>query len=125
MIHAPRPQTFTQYSSTDSNFGKLCPASIELCKFGLKINFVWYLLLLYISRLRRANIKGFTREITMMVHCVQVQASGIPSPRYEWYYRPNEEVGAATSDEFQWTILQEKTENLPCFWASWIRIRIF
>jgi hypothetical protein len=56
----------------------------------------------------------------MIVHvlCVQVQASGIPSPRYEWYYRPNEEVGAATSDDFQWTILQEKTENLPSICQS-------
>ena len=24
---------------------------------------------------------------------VEVHASGIPSPRYEWYYRPNDEVG--------------------------------
>jgi hypothetical protein len=41
---------------------------------------------------------------------VQVQASGIPSPRYEWYYRPNEESGTS-SDDFQWTILQEKREK--------------
>jgi hypothetical protein len=70
------------------------------------------------SRLKRASIKRFTRGLTMIVHCVQVQASGIPSPRYEWYYRPNEEVGAATSDDFQWTILQEKTEKLPLIGQS-------
>jgi hypothetical protein len=91
--------------------------SLNFVNFGLKINFVLYCCFT-ISRLRKANIKGFTREITMIVPCVQVQASGIPSPRYEWYYRPNEEVGAATSDDFQWTILQEKTENLPSIGQS-------
>merc|ERR1719193_468177 len=45
---------------------------------------------------------------------VQVHASGIPSPRYEWYYRPNDEPGSPTED-FKWTILQATQDNVLYF----------
>ena len=45
---------------------------------------------------------------------VKVQFSGIPSPRYEWYYRPNDEAGSPTED-FQWTMLQATQDNVLYF----------
>lgn len=45
---------------------------------------------------------------------IQVHASGIPSPRYEWYYRPNDEPGSP-SDDFTWTILQATQDNVLYF----------
>ena len=35
---------------------------------------------------------------------LQVQASGIPSPRYEWFYRPNDDPNNP-GEEFIWTPL--------------------
>ena len=35
---------------------------------------------------------------------LQVQASGIPSPRYEWFYRPNDDP-KTPGEEFIWTPL--------------------
>ena len=43
-----------------------------------------------------------------------MHASGIPSPRYEWYYRPNDEPGTP-SDDFTWTILQATQDNVLYF----------
>ena len=45
---------------------------------------------------------------------IQVQASGIPSPRYEWFYRPNDDPND-TSEEFTWIPLSATQDNVLYF----------
>lgn len=45
---------------------------------------------------------------------IQVQASGIPSPRYEWFYRPNDDP-ASPSDDFTWIPLSATQDNVLYF----------
>ena len=41
---------------------------------------------------------------------IQVQASGIPSPRYEWFYRPNDGDPNNPSEEITWIPLPGQAE---------------
>ena len=45
---------------------------------------------------------------------LQVQASGIPSPRYEWFYRPNDDPNTP-SEDFIWTPLSATQDNVLYF----------
>ena len=58
---------------------------------------------------------------------LQVQASGIPSPRYEWFYRPNDNPNNPGED-FIWTPLSatqarvlgsENTHNILYVLDTW------
>ena len=37
---------------------------------------------------------------------IQVQAAGIPSPRYEWFYRPYDQSETGDMENFDWSIIQ-------------------
>ncbi|XP_023348177.1 uncharacterized protein LOC111716896 [Eurytemora carolleeae] len=106
-----------------SHFLKICiednllPYPSDTVSFIHDLNYSYQLLKLVKDiestneRVRR-RVNGQTEEFWVVYAkigpepvTIQVHASGIPSPRYEWYYRPNDEPGSP-SEEFKWTILQ-------------------
>jgi len=117
---------------TISHFLKICiednllPYPSDTVSFLHDLNY-GYQLLKMVRDIDASNerVKRRINDVTEEFHVVyakvgpepvtiQVQASGIPSPRYEWFYRPNDDP-SSPSDEFTWIPLSATQDNVLYF----------